>query len=87
MLYIALTQAVVIALLIGLFIVRERDHDRALQRDREAATLERAELLNRIQRPEFIPRSPGEVPAPQPPSYDEFERVGTITLGEPEDEQ
>lgn len=86
MLYIALTQSVVIALLIGLFLVRERDHDVRREVQEANWSAERGELLNRIQRPEFIPRSPGEVPTPQPPSYDEFERVGKIVLGDPEDD-
>jgi len=95
MLYVALTLAVIIALLAVLATVTVRSvvevnrrlHE-AMRIEREAWRAERAELLNRIQHPEYLPLPPTAEPRDVvPPHVDEFERVGSITYGEPlEDE-
>lgn len=95
---IALT--ILAALLIVALVVRERDHDRlqnALLRDqtqeREAAAIERSELLNRIQRPDLIPHARGPVrqtPAEDrkpPPELHKVGVVASIAAGEHSEDQ
>jgi hypothetical protein len=88
MLYIALTEAVLIALLIGTVLFREHDHDLSRLEADKAYRLERSELLTRIQHPQVYVAPAADRPAPPAPNsdLDEYERVGTITFGEPEDD-
>jgi hypothetical protein len=88
MLYIALSEAVIIALLIGLIAVRERAHDQSRLEVDQAFRLERSELLTRIQHPQVYVPPAADRPAAPPPhrDLDEYERVGTITFGDPEED-
>jgi hypothetical protein len=84
---------VIVVLIVGL-LVRERDHDRvttqlhvAQQVERDQWTLERSELLTRIQRPDLVPRR--AAPVRQRPPEDrhapELHKVGRVVTAIPAD--
>jgi hypothetical protein len=68
-----------VCLLAVLLAVRERAHDHTLASREAAWTLERRELLNRIQRPDLAPITELPRREPKPPQdASQFARVGSI---------
>ncbi len=65
MVYVALAQAVVIALLVAALVLREREHDKETQWLVKEEASERQVLLQRIQHPQREPVKP--VPSPANP--------------------
>jgi hypothetical protein len=78
----AVCAALVLALtlIVRGFVAHVRELEDGMSLERIAWVEERRELLNRIQRPEYVPTAPAvrfEIPEPEP---DDFEQVGTIRL-------
>lgn len=82
MIYAALAAVVFIStvfLFLRALLKERKDHHVALTHLIDGFRSERQELLNRIQRPEFIPHTPPEVEPSDPPEPDESLLAGTIT--------
>jgi hypothetical protein len=70
------------AMLVGLaaaLILERRRHDTDLTKREEAWAAERAELLNRIQRPEWMPPRTTPRTVQKPPDHAAYAQIGSLT--------
>lgn len=79
MLYIALTQLLIIAALVYGLIVREREHDKAIQWLVNEHSETEQKLITRVQRPELVPtQSRPSQPTREAPDLSALRKIGTI---------
>jgi hypothetical protein len=86
LLYLAIAQLLLILAIVIAWVVRGRDHERALLELEAGHRAERAELLERIQRPERVPvsqrprppRRTGDDPRDLPGDAQRMAQVGTF---------
>lgn len=78
--------AITCALLAAALVFERWRHDRHDERREEAWREERAELCNRIQRPDMIPRRGAPIPQPEPPDSKSYQAIGSLTAVRDEDD-
>jgi hypothetical protein len=76
--------ALLVGALLAVLVIRERDHDTALDAKDERHRDEVRELTTRIQHPQLIPRPrPAAQQSGPPPDHKAYAAIGTLTAVKP----